>query len=56
MDSLQYFILAILVLVALVGVHRRRTRAKLIQHLLDEGKSAAEIDKIMGAYHRGDEQ
>lgn len=55
MDSFSIFILCVLGLIALVGMHRRRTRSKLIQRLLEEDRSAEEIEKIMGSYHKGDE-
>jgi hypothetical protein len=55
MDGLQIFILAILGLIALVGIHRRATRSRLIRRLLEEDRSAADIEKIMGSYHKGDE-
>lgn len=56
MQSFQWFVLCILGLIALVGVHRRFTRSKLIYRLLDEDRTAAEIEKIMCAYKQEEEK
>ncbi len=50
MDDVQWFILAILVLIAINNAHTRIVRSRLIRDLQDEGKSAKDIEKIMKAY------
>lgn len=50
MDSLQWFILALLLLVSLNHAHARIVRSKLIRSLQDEGKSAKDIAEIIRAY------
>lgn len=53
MDNVQWFVLAILLLVVLNNAHTRIVRSRLIRDLQDEGKSAKDIETIMKAY-RGD--
>lgn len=50
MDGLQIFILCILGIIAMVGIHRRYMRYRLIDNLVEKGKSADEIDIIVKAY------
>lgn len=50
MDSLQWFILAILGVASLNHMHVRYVRFRIIRELQDEGKSADEIAKVLKAY------
>lgn len=56
MDSLQWFILAILGLIFIAGCHRRILRYRLAQQLLDEDKSPSVIERILKAYDGEEDQ
>jgi hypothetical protein len=50
MYGFQWFILFILLMVALVGCHRRYIRYLIIRVLREENTSAEDIERILKAY------
>lgn len=55
MSDLQWFILAILFLIFLAGVHRRTVRYLLVKKLLKDNMDSDEIAEVLNAY-RGEDQ
>lgn len=53
MDSFSIFILCLFGIWTLNAMHIRWTRRRIIRDLIDEGKSAGEIAKVMESY-KGD--
>lgn len=52
MDSFSIFILCLVGILAISGMHKRVMRKRLIMELKDEGTTAADIEKIMRVYRQ----
>jgi hypothetical protein len=50
MDSFSIFVLCVLVIMAISGMHRRHTRARIIREMRDDNATGDEIAKVLKAY------